>query len=403
MSERVLSLMPAHSYTLNGLMFVCVNALLLYLVAARYMKTIRISVAAREEALVRARGYFESSVEGIISTDSNGMIRQLNPRGQEMFGYHEMELVGQPIEVLVPQRFHYRHEAHRSAFFAAPRSRAMGRGMEIAGRRKDGTEFPVEISLNVVHMHKGKLVIAFIADITERRAMEREARRNETVDALAAVAAGIAHELNNPLAVMASRIELMLASDQDLSVQTRDDLLVLQKNIERASRISHNMLSLARQRPGSRQTVDMNVAVEEAMLIVGAEAKGGLRYETNLDRSLPPVMAEPTGVEQVLINFILNARDAGAHLIRIETGPMPERAGHLRLSISDDGAGIANDVLAKLFQPFFTTKAKGTGLGLWLSQRIIQDHGGSVAVGSELGNGTTVLITPPTTDTPASR
>jgi PAS domain-containing protein len=101
--------MPARSYTLNRLMFVGVNALLLYLVAARYMKTIRISVAAREEALVRARGYFESSVEGIISADSNGMIRQLNPRGQELFGYHEMELVGQPIEVLIPQRFRYRH------------------------------------------------------------------------------------------------------------------------------------------------------------------------------------------------------------------------------------------------------------------------------------------------------
>ena len=396
-SDRVLSLMPAHSYTLNRLMFVCVNALLLYLVAARYMKTIRISVAAREEALVRARGYFESSVEGIISADSKGMIRQLNPRGQEMFGYHEMELVGQPIEILVPQRFHYRHEAHRSAFFGAPRSRAMGRGMDIAGRRKDGTEFPVEVSLNVVHTHRGKLVIAFITDITERRAMEREARRNETVDALAAVAAGIAHELNNPLAVMASRIELMLASDQDLSIQTRDDLLVLQKNIERASRISHNMLSLARQRPGSRQAVDMNVAVEEAMLIVGAEAKGGLlRYETILDRSLPPVMAEPTGIEQVLINFILNARDAGAHLIRIEVAPAPGRAGHLRLAISDDGAGIASDVLTKLFQPFFTTKAKGTGLGLWLSQRIIQDHGGSVAVESEVGKGTTFAITLPT-------
>ena len=397
-SDRVLSLMPAHSYDLNRLMFVGVNALLLYLVANRYMKTIRISVAAREEALVRARGYFESSVEGIVSADSNGMIRQLNPRGQELFGYHEMELVGQPIEVLVPQRFRYRHEAHRSAFFTAPRSRMMGRGMEIAGRRKDGSEFPAEISLNVVHTHRGKLVIAFVTDITERRAMEREARRNETVDALAAVAAGIAHELNNPLAVMASRIELMLASDQDLSVQTRDDLLVLQKNIERASRISHNMLSLARQRPGARQAVDMNVAVEDAILIVGAEAKAGvLRYDTSLDLSLPPVMAEPTGVEQVLINFILNARDAGARVIRIETAPAPEPR---RLSSIDDlgrrRGHREQTCCAKLFQPFFTTKAKGTGLGLWLSQRIVQDHGGAITVESEKGKGTTFTILLPT-------
>ena len=395
-SDRVLSLMPAHSFDLNRLMFVGVNSLLLYLVAARYMKTIRVSVAAREEALVRARGYFESSVEGIVSVDGKGMIRQLNPRGQELFGYHEMEVVGHPIEILIPQRFRYRHEAHRGAFFTAPKSRMMGRGMEVAGRRKDGTEFPAEISLNVVQTHRGKLVIAFVTDITERRVMEREARRNETVDALAAVAAGIAHELNNPLAVMASRIELMLASDQDLSQQTREDLLVLEKNIQRASRISHNMLSLARQRPGVRQEVDMNVAVEDAVLIVGADAKAGmLRYETKLDRSLPCVMAEPTGLEQVLINFILNARDAGAKLIRIETGPAPSRPGHLRLSITDDGPGIEKDVLPKLFTPFFTTKAKGTGLGLWLSQRIIQDHGGTVSAESVKGKGATFIITLP--------
>ena len=395
-SDRVLSLMPAHSYDLNRMMFVCVNSLLLYLVAARYMKTIRVSVAAREEALVRARGYFESSVEGIVSIDGKGTIRQLNPRGQELFGYHEMEVVGHPIEILIPQRFRYRHEAHRGGFFTSPKSRMMGRGMEVAGRRKDGTEFPAEISLNVVHTHRGKLVIAFVTDITERRAMEREARRNETVDALAAVAAGIAHELNNPLAVMASRIELMLASDQDLSAQTREDLLVLEKNIQRASRISHNMLSLARQRPGVRQEVDMNVAVEDAVLIVGADAKAGmLRYETKLDRSLPSVMAEPTGLEQVLINFILNSRDAGAKLIHIETGPAPGRPGHLRLSISDDGPGIDKDVLPKLFTPFFTTKAKGTGLGLWLSQRIIQDHGGSVSAESVKGKGATFIITLP--------
>ncbi|HYR80055.1 MAG TPA: ATP-binding protein [Candidatus Dormibacteraeota bacterium] len=398
-SDQVLSLMPAHSYTLNRLMFVAVNALLLYLVAYRYMRTIRISVAGREEALVRARGYFESSVEGIITTDHSGLIRQVNPRGQELFGYHEMELVGQPIEFLLPQRFRDRHPAHRDAFFAAPSSRMMGRGMEIAGLRKDGTEFPAEVSLNVVHTRRGSLVIAFVTDITERRAMEREARRKETVNALGAVAAGIAHELNNPLAVMDSRIELMLAADQDLSAETRKDLMVLQRNIERASRISRNMLSLARQRPGERVALDMNVAVEEAMLIVGAEARAdAVKFEIQLDRSLPSVMGELTGLEQVIINLVMNARDAGAHLVRVETSRVPGRADQLRLAISDDGSGIESDSLRRLFEPFFTTKPKGTGLGLWLSQRIIQDHGGTIVSDSEPGKGTTFTITLPTID-----
>ncbi len=394
-SGPVVALMPPRTQMLN----LWVNALLLYLVASFYTKRIRVSVAGQEEALVRARGYFESSVEGIISVDSAGLIRQLNPRGQELFGYAEAELVGKPIEVLVPQRFNYRHEAHRSGYFKAPKSRMMGKGLEVAGRRKDGSEFPAEISLNAVQTHRGKLVIAFVADISERVGMERETRRNETVDALAAVAAGVAHELNNPLAVMAARIELMLAVDKDLNAQTRDDLVVLQKNIERASRISHSLLSIARQRPGARYAMDMNQAVEEAMLIVGAEAKGSvIRYETKLDRSLPEVMGEPTGLEQVLINLIMNARDAGARLIRVETAPAPGRAGHLRLSVSDDGPGIKSDVLGKLFQPFFTTKSKGTGLGLWLSQRIVRDHGGSIAVESVAGKGTTFTITLPTID-----
>jgi PAS domain S-box-containing protein len=398
-SDQVLALMPAHSYALNRLMFVAVNALLLYLVAYRYMRTIRISVAGREEALVRARGYFESSVEGIITTDRGGLIHQVNPRGQELFGYHELELVGQPIEVLLPQRFRDRHPAHRNAFFFAPSSRLMGRGREIAGRRKDGTEFPAEVSLNVVHTHRGSLVIAFVTDVTERRAMEREARRKETVNALGAVAAGIAHELNNPLAVMDSRIELMLAADQDLSAETRKDLLVLQRNIERASRISRNMLSLARQRPGERVALDMNVAVEEAMLIVGAEARSeALKIEVQLDRSLPSVMGELTGLEQVIINLVMNARDAGAHLVRIETSRVPGRDDQLRLSISDDGSGIESESLRRLFEPFFTTKPKGTGLGLWLSQRIIQDHGGTIVSESEPGKGTTFTITLPTID-----
>jgi len=395
-SDYVLALMPEHSVTLNRLMFVTVNSLLLYLIAYRYMKTIRMSVAGREEALVRARGYFESSVEGIITTDANGLIRQVNPRGQELFGYHEMEVVGQPIEVLLPQRFRARHKLHRDLFFSSPSSRLMGPGMEIAGRRKDGTEFPAEVSLNVVRIRRGDVVIAFVTDITERRLMEREARRTETVNALGAVAAGIAHELNNPLAVMGSRIELMLAADEDLSAETRADLLVLQRNIERASRISHNMLSLARQRPGPRAAVDVNAAISEAMSIVGAEARADeLTFDVQLDRSIPPVMGELTGIEQVIINLAMNARDAGAHRVRIETGRMPGRDDQLRLSIADDGSGIGSDSVRRLFEPFFTTKPQGTGLGLWLSQRIIRDHGGTIVAESEPGSGTTFIITLP--------
>jgi signal transduction histidine kinase len=113
-------------------------------------------------------------------------------------------------------------------------------------------------------------------------------------------------------------------------------------------------------------------------------------------------MGELTGLEQVIINLVMNARDAGAHLVRIETYRVPGRADQLRLSISDDGSGIESESLRRLFEPFFTTKPKGTGLGLWLSQRIIQDHGGTITTESEPGKGTTFTITLPTIDESAT-
>src|SRR5260370_38194936 len=139
------------------------------------------------------------------------------------------------------------------------------------------------------------------------------------------------------------------------------------------------------------------------MLIVGAEARSDeIRFDIQLDRSLPSVMGELTGLEQVIINLVMNARDAGAHLVRIETSRAPGRSDQLRLSISDDGSGIESESLRRLFEPFFTTKPKGTGLGLWLSQRIIQDHGGTIPSESEPGKGTTFIITLPTVDDSAS-
>jgi PAS domain S-box-containing protein len=392
-SEYLLAALPIHSLVLNRLLFVSVTTVLLFIVASRYAHTLQFSVAVRDEALARARGYFESSVEGIVTADTEGLIRQVNPRAQELFGYREVELLGHPIEVLLPERYRQSHPALRDAFHEEGRSRAIGLGREIIAMRKDGTEFPAEITVNHVPTHRGDLAIAFVSDITQRRAMEREARRSETLNALGSVAAGIAHELNNPLAVIASRIEVMLMPGQELPPELRQDLMVLQRNVERASRISQNLLSLARQRPGVRQPLDINKAIEEALLLLRSDSRGNrLAFDLDLDRTLPEVIAEPTSLEQVLINLVSNARDAGATHVAIRTASDAARPDNLRISIADDGEGIAPGALERLFQPFFTTKPKGTGLGLWLSRRMIQDHGGSMEVKSEIGKGTTFTI-----------
>ena len=396
-SEFLLAELPLHSAILNRILFVSVTSVLLFIVASRYAHSLQVSLAVRDEALARGHAYFESSVEGIVTTDAEGLIRHMNSRAQELFGYGELELLGEPVERLLPERYRGRHPSMRGGFIAEGRSRAMGLGKDLAAQRKDGSEFPVEIALNRMMISRGEFVVAFITDITARRAMEREARRSETLNALGSVAAGIAHELNNPLAIIASRIEVMLMAGSDLPEELRTDLAVLQRNVERASRISHNLLSLARQRPGERQAMDLNAAVEDAVLLLrGDSRRAPIAFKLELDRKLPPLLVEQTGIEQVLINLVSNAHDAGASSVVIRSEMDPSHPGYLRLMVTDDGHGVGAETLGHLFQPFFTTKPKGTGLGLWLSRRLIEDHGGTVEVDSKEGRGTTFIITLPT-------
>ncbi len=399
-ANLILGLLPPHSYQLNRFVFTCVTGLTLYLVASRYARRLHNSVRAERETALRARAFFESAVEGIVQLDADGSIRQMNPRALEMFGYTaEAEVVGQSVELLVPMRMRERHVGHRRGFFAELRPRRMGAGMEIVGARKDGTEFPAEVSLSHIVFENTDRVIAFVSDITTRRMMEREARRNETLNALGAVAGAIAHELNNPLAVISSRIELMLTETHDLPTEAQNDLRVLQRNVEHACRVSRNLLALAHQRPSARVRVDINGSIEEIVALVFGESRiGAARVELALDRSIARVMGEQTGLEQVIVNLLMNARDAGADRIKIETAADPAKPGWVRIVVSDNGSGAPPEVIARVFEPFYTTKAQGTGLGLWLSHRVITDHGGTIEAHSEIGKGTSFLIRLPGVD-----
>ncbi len=392
-ADLLLGYIPPHSFAINRLAFICVTGATLYFVASRYTYRLNLSMRAEQESGARARAYFESAAEGIVQLDSDGLIRQMNRRALAIFGYTESEILGQPVEILVPPRLRERHLTHRASFFSAPRSRRMGAGMDIIGARKDGSEFAAEVSLSHIVHDEADHVIAFVSDVTARRVMEREARRNETLHALGAVAAGIAHELNNPLAVVATRVELMLSSAGELPAETREDLQVVHRNVERASRISHNLLALARQRPSARAPVDVNGSIEEIVTLVFGEARtSGLMIDLKLDHSIARVNGDQVGLEQVIVNLLMNARDASADRIRIETRTDSDRAGWIQVIVTDNGVGVAPEVLARVFDPFYTTKEQGTGLGLWLSDRVIHDHGGTIQAESKPGQGTSFVI-----------
>ena len=223
---------------------------------------------ALQESEDTARALIESAAEGILVVDEHGRMVQVNGQIEAMFGYAERELLGQPMEILLPERLRTRHVDHRAAYVAEPRVRTMGRGLDLAARRRDGSEFPVEISLSYVRTPGGLRAMAFVTDITERVVLERTSRQAEKLAALGALSAGVAHELNNPLGIITSRIEVMLLEDDEehaLPEAIREDLSVLYRQTQRVSRLVQGLLSFARPTAPQRGPVNLNDVVREIL------------------------------------------------------------------------------------------------------------------------------------------
>jgi PAS domain S-box-containing protein len=530
------------------------------------------TVEALQGRAALADAVLETSSLGVVMVDEAGLIVRSNARLAQMFGYLPHELDRQTLETLLPERLRADHARHRRHFFADPHVRTMGLGLELTARRKDGVEFPVEISLSYIRSDRGLLALGFVTDITPRRTaeqrlhaeflvtrvfantdysgdlgsrllaalcenldwdvgefwrvdgevlrydsswhrpeldtreleavsrelalsrgaalagqvwetgeaywiqpsdrlagrraavaakigltsacafpvrgeqqiigamvlfarvsrepdetllamltdigarigqhldhrrMELELRKqrevlfqSEKLSALGRLVAGVAHEMNNPLSIISSRIELMLADaeGQSLPAQFLDDLRVVHRNVMRVAGVAQALRSFARQSAGEPQPVNLNTVVTETLLLVGKSmSTDNVRITTELDPELPRIEGDANALQQVLLNLLTNAREAmtGSGEIQITTARDPARPGRLRLVVSDTGPGISPAHLPHLFEPFYTTKPSGTGLGLAVSYGIVQNHLGTIDVESVAGQGATFTLTFP--------
>jgi hypothetical protein len=380
---------------------------------------------SRTPGIVSAEAVLEASPNAVVAIDAQGRITYLNAQVEKTFGYERAELIGQPIELLLPDRVADRHVGHRAGFTANPVARPMGIGLDLAGRRKDGSEVPVEISLAPVQTDDGLQVFATVVDITARKAAESQLLQAQKLESIGRLAGGIAHDFNNMLFAIRGYTELLTEDLDPASAgraepeRIRHNLGQIQLAAERATALTVQLLAFSRQQVVTYRVLDLNLAVNviEPMLrpLIGETIRLNLR----LDPTAGHIRADAGQLDQILVNLVVNARDAmpGGGTVTIETANVVfEEAyaiehfevvpgSYVMLAVSDTGMGMDRATREHVFEPFFTTKdvGKGTGLGLATIYGIVRQAGGHIWLYSEPGHGSTFKLYFPRVDAPVDQ
>ena len=346
----------------------------------------------RKNAEEQFRLVVESSPNGLLMVDGQGTICMVNRQIDQLFGYERAELIGQPVEILVPQHRRSNHAGDRAEFIAHSESRAMGKGRDLYGVRKDGTEFPLEIGLSPIRTPGGKRVLASVVDISERKRNQEQLQKTERLAELGILASGMAHEIGTPMNVILGRAEYLLQRTADEGM--KKGLATIVTQIERITKVMNQLLAFARRRTPERRAVDLAEIMEDSLEMFQERiAHSRITVEKAIESNMPSVLADRDQLMQVLINLMVNSLHAMPEggLLRLS---LAHEGSHVCLGVSDTGHGMPEEIRSRVFEPFFTTKdfGKGTGLGLTVVKGIVEEHGGTIGVESVVDKGTTFWI-----------
>jgi PAS domain S-box-containing protein len=383
-----------------------------------------------EAQAAKLKGILESAVTAIITIDECGLIEGVNPATERLFGYGASELIGQNVKVLMPEPYRSEHDGYVESYLRTGEKKIIGIGREVNGRRKDGTNFPLHLSVGEYEAEGRRYFTGIIYDISDRRHIEEALRESERrlgqsqkMEAVGQLTGGIAHDFNNLLLVITGNLELLeprLTSDE-----ARTLLREAQDAAGLGSKLTDRLLSFARRRHLDAHIIQLNDLVVNIADMLRRTLGEHIALSNSLAADAWSTRADPDQFQSAIVNMAVNARDAmpqGGKLV-IETRNTMLDAGdighqselqpgeYVRLSISDTGEGMTSDVRDRVFEPFFTTKEKGrgTGLGLAMVYGFVKQSGGHVTLYSEPSHGTTFNLYFPRTqslqvsDTPVSK
>ena len=397
---------------INLLLFVIVGAIIAWL--GDLLRQARLRSSEARSALERREAHLQSLLDTVpdatVAIEVDGTMTSFNRAAVRQFGYEPAEVIGHNVSMLMPTPYREQHDAYLSRYMTTGEKRIIGIDRVVVGQRKDGSTFPMKLAVGETRSNGKTYFTGFIRDLTEREesaarleAAQGELARLARLNELGEMASTLAHELNQPLSSIANYVQgcirLLDQGEEVQATKMRGALSETARQALRAGEIIRHLREFVTRGETEKHPEDMKKLVEEAgaLALVGSRERG-IRSQFDFGTETELVMVDRVQIQQVLTNLMRNAMEAMKDSERRElvVRTRPGENEMLSVEVSDTGPGIAEDIAARLFQPFVTSKASGMGIGLSISRRIIQSHGGDISVRKNDAGGATFTFTLPT-------